>query len=230
MSATLPVALTSNVYRSTMLLRLGGELSRDRFFDAGESLPSVFSRRARLVPTVVANLGTHATRRDLRHSSGATVGVTSTVDLWSDEERRRALLANVRIFSRSIPGTGGSLSLFGGFLWQNRPAVYNLDLFLPRGLEDTFLDRGSFVKYGVDLVQPLVYVDDGWLLLPVFLHAVYAYGFAESVKSTSDFSLDFDSVGGGIGLQMRLLHTLGVDIRFGAAYHPDTGETTAVFR
>ena len=108
--------------------------------------------------------------------------------------------------------------------------MYNLDFFLPRGLEDTYLASGSYLKFGADVIQPLLYVDNGLIILPVFLKAIYAYGFAESVKSTSSLSFDFDSVGGGIGFQLRVLHAFNLEMRFGAAYLPDSGEVDAVFR
>jgi hypothetical protein len=140
------------------------------------------------------------------------------------------MLASVRVFSRSIPGTGGSFSLIGSLLWQNQESVYNLDFFLPRGLENTFLGSGSYVKYGADLVQPIAYVDNGLLILPIFVHSIYLYGFAESVKPTGDLSLDFDSVGGGLGVELRVLHALSMDVRFGVAYLPDSGDFETVLR
>jgi hypothetical protein len=230
MALTLPVTLASNVYRSTLLFSVSGELSRARFFDTGGAALTPFSRRASLTPTLLLGLGLHATGRDLRFSRGVSLGATSTIDAWSDADRRQAMRAEVRVFTRSIPGTGGSFSLIGGLLWQNRPSVYNLDFFLPRGLEDTYLGSGSFLKFGADVIQPLLYVDNGLIILPVFLKAIYAYGFAESVKSTSSLSFDFDSVGGGIGFQLRVLHTFSLEMRFGAAYRPDSGEVDVVFR
>jgi hypothetical protein len=228
--STLPVTLSSNVYRSSLVLSLGGELSRARLFDEDGTALTDFSRRASLTPTAVLGVGLHATRRDLRASSGATIATTSIFDVWGDRSRRKAMLADLRLYSRSIPGTGGSISLIGGILWQNQPSVYNLDFFLPRGLENTLLGGGTFVKFGADIVQPVAYVDNGLLILPLFIKAIYVYGFAESVKSISSVTFDFDSVGGGLGIQLRVLHSLSLDMRVGGAYLPDEGRFETVLR
>ncbi len=226
---TLPVLVESNIRSSSIAFSLQGQYSRARLFGvSGEPLTN-FESSASIVPTAVVRLSARRYHRDLRER-GLVVGATALVDAWSATEARKAFLADVRLNVRSIPGTGGSIGLIGSYLWQSRPAVYDLDLFLPRGLDDTFVAAGGHVKYGVDLLQPLLYVDDGILIPPVFVHAVYLFGFLESISPTSELSWEVDSVGGGIGVQLRLMHLFNLDFRFGGAYLPARSETVAVFR
>ncbi len=226
----LPVTLSSNVYESSVSVGLAGQYSRSRFFGRDGKALSSYDERATVSPTVAAQFGTHANHRDIRIRRGLTLGGTVLHDVWSSTKSRTGTLAEARLFFPSIPGSGGSFSIVAGYLWQSEAAIYNLDFFLPRGLEDTFVPRGGRVKYGLDLVQPLLYVDDGFFLLPVFLKSIYAYGFAESVKSSSDLSFDLDSVGGGLGFQFRFFYLLNFDLRFGAAYLPGSDSYEMVFR
>lgn len=226
----LPVTLSSNVYASSVSLGLAGQYSRARFFGRDGNPLTIYDERATVSPTITAQFGTHANHRDIRIRRGLTLGGTLLHDVWSSTSSRTGTLAEARLFFPSIPGSGGSFSFVAGYLWQSEAAIYNLDFFLPRGLEDLFVPRGGRVKYGLDLVQPLLFVDDGFFLLPVFLKAIYAYGFAESVKPSDDLSLDIDSVGGGVGFQFRFFYLLNFDLRIGAAYLPSSDSYEMVFR
>ncbi len=227
---TLPVTLSSNVYRSAAWFGLAAQYSRARFFDRDGNPLTAYSERTTISPTLAAQFGTHSNRRDIRYRRGVTLGATMLHDVWSSTDGRTGTLAEGRLFFPSIPGSGGSFSIIAGYLWQSEAAIYSLDFFLPRGMEDSFVPRGGRVKYGLDLVQPILFVDDGFFLLPIFLKSVYAYGFAESVKSSKDLSFDIDSVGGGLGFQFRLFYLLNFDLRFGAAYLPGSDSYEVVFR
>ncbi|MBT8400359.1 MAG: PD40 domain-containing protein [Rhodothermia bacterium] len=226
----LPVTLSSNVYSSSVSFGIAGQYSRARFFGRDGQPLTTYDERATVSPTLTAQFGTHASLRDIRFRRGLTFGGTLLHDVWSSTKSRTGTLAEARLFFPSIPGSGGSFSIVAGYLWQSEAAIYNLDFFLPRGLEDSFVPRGGRVKYGLDLLQPLFYVDDGFFLLPIFLKSIYAYGFAESVKSSENLSFDIDSVGGGLGFQFRVFYLLNFDLRFGAAYLPDSDSYEMVFR
>jgi hypothetical protein len=104
--------------------------------------------------------------------------------------------------------------------------VFDLDYFMPRGQEDLLPVNRSVVRLGAETVVPVVFVDDGMLILPVYIAAVYVYGFGETLLDSETIT----SVGGGIGVQVRLFHALGLDLRFGAARRVNRDDWTVVYR
>lgn len=227
----LPIVLESNVYRSQANLLLEGTWRQERLFDAGGGTLRPFQDRWTLSPTATLAYRLQANPRDLMPNTGTQLLVTSEVDLHAGQGTlRRALLARVYQYLPFGRARNLGLRLDAGVLTQNQGSIYNLDLFLPRGQDAAFLGAGTFVRYGAEMLQPLSYIDDGLLLLPVYLEAVYLYGFGETLHPLRDPGARLSAIGGGAGVQLRLFYYLRLDLRFGGAYLPEAGRVTSVYR
>ncbi len=125
------------------------------------------------------------------------------------------------------------MRLQAGLLTQNQGSIYNLDRFLPRGYENTFLGNGTFLQLNLVALQPLWYIDDGFVLLPFFFKALYAYGFAETLFPVDDRDRPWSrlsAVGGGLGLQFRFFYRFDFDLRLGASYLVEANRWEATYR
>jgi hypothetical protein len=106
-------------------------------------------------------------------------------------------------------------------LAQNRGSVYTLDRFLPRGWEDTFLGAGTYFRFGTEATYPITYIDDGFLIAPLYFKALYAYGFAETTRGTAAQAERYASMGGGLALKFRFFYSVDLELRWGLAFRFD---------
>ena len=244
---SLPVVLRANVYQSSLLLALRGSLSEDRFLDergqfAGALGQPVGSsiRRATLRPSAVLAYRLQANGRDLIPNTGLVLAATARADVYArPSERGRAAAAQLDLYLPFLRATNTGLRLDVGVLAQNPFAFLDLPRFLPRHRDGAvFLGEGAFVRYGLEAVQPLRFVDDGFVLVPLYVKALYAYGFAETVQPlgstallpTSSGHRRLSALGAGLGVQVRLLHLLDLDLRLGLAFSPESRRWHRVYR
>jgi hypothetical protein len=92
------------------------------------------------------------------------------------------------------------------------------------------LGSGTFLRLGTEITQPLWYVDDGWTLVPVYVNALYSYGFAQSLMPLHASGSLRSSIGGGVGLQLRFFYVLDLSLQFGLAYRLEPGDVEGVYR
>jgi hypothetical protein len=78
----------------------------------------------------------------------------------------------------------------------------------------------------------LWFVEDGFVLVPLYVKAFYGYGFAEIL-----FPLDgetrqsqFSTAGAGLGLQFRFFYTLDLDLRVGVSFLMEEGHLETIYR
>jgi hypothetical protein len=227
----LPIVLESNVYRSQAAFLLEGAYQQERLFDGAGTTLLPFQGRWTLTPTAVLDYRLQANPRDLVPNTGTRLLVSSELDLHAGQGGlRRAMLAQLRQYLPVGRARNMGFRLDAGVLTQNQGSIYDLSRFLPRGHEEAFLDAGTFVRYGAEVVQPLAHIDDGLLILPVYLQAVYLFGFGESLHPLRDATSRRSAVGGGAGVQLRLFYYLTLDLRFGGAYLPEKGRFVAISR
>ncbi len=216
-----PLTLASNVFVSQATVLLRGRLEQERFFDREGQTLRAFRSRVRLTPAAVLAYRLQANPRDLIPNTGTVLSAAASVDAWREAgAERRALLARLSQYVPLSLRRHTGLRLQAGLLTQNRSDVFNLDLFLPRGYEDAFLDAGTFARLNLETVQPLWFIDDGLMLLPLYFKALYAYGFAETLFPVEGplRSKRFSAAGAGLGLQLRFFYLLNFDLRLGATY------------
>ncbi|MFT5513956.1 MAG: hypothetical protein ACI80V_000057 [Rhodothermales bacterium] len=231
-SVSLPVTLSNNIHNSTANFGLFFNARENRLLGAGNEVVREWTNSATITPVARFSLGMQNALRDLIFSRGITF--TSATEFEFYPERfggaGTASYNELGIFLPFLSRLNTGLKLELASLSQTQAFVFNTDFFMPRGHEDIVPGRGTVVRAGLEVLQPILYPDNGFLIIPSFLRAVYAFGFAERLSPTEDFDRHLTSVGGGIGLQFNLLHVFEFDLRFGKAYRtgdtPYTGWTT----
>ncbi|MFQ5571890.1 MAG: hypothetical protein ACE5G0_19600, partial [Rhodothermales bacterium] len=229
----LPMILQSNVFSTTASISMMGELEEERLFGPGGETVRPFRGRARLTPSAFLAYRLQANPRDLIPNTGTVLSATSSIDIWREVgPRRRALLTRLSQYLPVSLRRHTGVRLQAGLLTQNRGAIFNLDHFLPRGYEDEFLGTGTFARLGLDIVQPVWYIDNGFLILPFYFKALYVYGFSETVFPVKGQArrTRFSAVGAGLGLQWRLFYQLNFDVRIGASYLVEEQRWVTIFR
>ncbi len=232
--ANLPVLFESNVYNSWALLTLLGRYEYERLFAHTQprSPALLTDTRWMLEPIVTLSFRLQQNWRDLMPNQGMS---WTTRALWDLKRSRlpvrQAYMSRLYLYVPWFAWANVSLRLDVGLLWQNRGGIYTLTTFLPRGEEDAYLERGLFGRAGLLSTMPLWFVDNGLVLLPIYLEALYLYGFAETLQPLRGPSSEpMFSLGGGIGVQSRLFSYVRVDLRWGAAYRVREGRWQTVWR
>ncbi|HET6568800.1 MAG TPA: hypothetical protein VFG50_12610, partial [Rhodothermales bacterium] len=215
-----PVVFSSDVSSTYASLALQGRLREVRLLDVPGST-DVSGTRFTLKPSVRLVSGLRRNARDLVPNAGIVVTASADADLWSDGPRKSAT-TTTRVFAylpllRSI---NHSIRLGAGVLTRNEKALVDVSSFFPRGYEGKAIGSGRFFRYGVEYVAPLWYPDNGFVLLPVYVGAVYAYSFAEHLRAygVDEGFRNATSLGVGLGLRVRLFFNAEADLRIGAAY------------
>lgn len=237
-----PIRLQSNVYQSSVRVALQNEVRQTRLYgdvvdarnarDPGTDL-TAWNTRYTLTPSASLGYRLQQNRRDLIPNTGLAVGAVAEVDAWTNQGAgSRAMVAQAFAYAPVALRSNTGLRFDAALITQNRGSIFNLDRFVPRGYEDAVLGEGTFLRVGAEVVQPLAYVDDGMTLVPLYVKALYAYGFGQTLGRASEGlsgSLR-SSTGGGVGLQARLFHALDVDLRVGLAYRIEASDVALTTR
>lgn len=235
----LPLRLQSNVYQSVATFALGAEYRQTRFFgDAVEALesedvqgPTRWRDRVTLSPRAAVGYRLQQNPRDLVPNQGLILRSSAEVDAWTDGiPASRALLSGADLYLPLALRSHTGVRLGVGVLTQNASSVLATDAFVPRGYEDVSLGAGSFLRLGAEVTQPLWYVDDGSTLIPIYVKALYGYGFGQTLTAVDEAGSFRSSVGGGLGLQFRLFYVFDVDVQLGVAFRLEPGEVDLVWR
>ena len=228
----LPITLQSNVHFTQAQFRLDSEWRQTRLIDEQGSGLTDFRDRLTLNPSMALGYRLRRNSRDLVPSAGLVWSASGEVDVWTDGvEASRALLSTVRGYLPLFPRTNTGIRVGGSVLTQNRGSIFNVDTFVPRGYEDTVLGEGTFARFDAEVTQPLWFIDDGSLLLPLYFEAVYAYGFGQTLQPIdAPFGQSLSSIGGGLGVRFRFFYLLNFDLRIGGAYRMEPGDGSLIFR
>ena len=219
----IPLLLERNIFQSGILLRLEGEFEEERFYTS-DDIP--FERQHTLEPAATLFYRLQSNPRDLIPNNGLLLNVSSNLDLQNDLGKNRAVISRLNAYLPFLRGANIGLRTYVRFLSQNSAGIYNLDTFLPRGYKDDFLlGGGNHTVAGFEYVQPIWFVDDGLFMIPFYLKAIYAFGFAEALLDGGGEYLSSNleqkeaiSTGLGLGVRFRLFYLFNFDIRFTAAY------------
>ncbi len=236
-SANLPILLESNVYTSWLLLTLVGRSEYERYFlHQRLGHPTLLDdTRQTLEPIVTVAYRLQQNLRDLMPNQGVS---WTTRAVWDVQRttlaRRTAYRSSLYLYLPLLARYNVGVRLDAGLLWQNRAGVYDLTTFLPRGWEEVLLPSGTFGRLGLLTLVPLKFIDNGLVILPVYVEALYLYGFAEGVRTLqTDTPLrlsEFVALGGGLGVQLRFFSHLRLDLRVGGAYRTYDGRWQTVWR
>ena len=217
-----PITLAENVFRTSVTGRLSLNFRQDQFVDDDFQPITTQTNRTTLSPAIIFGYKFQQNVRDLIPNSGIGIRFFSDIDVAvNGGSLKRALIGLGDIYLPLLARINTGLRINTGVVIQNSPSVFNLDFFKPRGREDVFIPTGTSYRYGFTATQPILFIDDGLLLLPVYFKAAFVYGFADRLLTTGIDSEDYSSLGFGVGLQLRLFYTFDLDLRLEAAYSPD---------
>ena len=225
-----PYTVTRNVQLTQLQGQLDSAIEQARFIDRDGNPRSAFSSRWTLRPSAAWGIGLERNLRDLMLRRGLILQAVSEVDLWSNRPRRLGALGAVRLHVPLWPQWNTGVNVYARVLSQNRTAVISPSALLPRSYNDRGLGAGTFATWGAEVLQPLTYVDDGLTLVPLYVQALYAYGFAESIRALEGEAGSLSAVGGGLGIRLRFFYALNVDLRLGAAYRPTDRDVRLITR
>ena len=232
---SLPLTLDANVFATRLGLGFSAIYEQERLFDADNQTlqPSGMNGSYRdlisLRPSAYVMYRVHANTRDLAPNTGVVINSGSRFDVWDELGfPARALMSRLYVYLPILTSTNGSVRLDGGLLNQNARGGISTTLFLPRGYRSRYLGEGTFTRMGVEMLQPLAFVDDGSVLIPFFVHAVYGFLAAEHLHKVGG-GATFGSVSGGLGFRVRVFHHTDLDLRWGVAAR-SSGLPRFVFR
>lgn len=218
---SLPLRLESGGRQSFVAAGASAEVRSIRFLDSNADPITEFDDRVTLNPSILLGYGLKANPRDLVPNGGVTLFSRAEVDVKTDNavEPSRSWRSDASIYLPVFHGRSTRATALFGALWQNRGSVLDVETFLPRGYEeeDVFLGAGTFLKAGLEIIQPVLWLDRGIVLIPISLQAIYLYGFTESVGRSLEWSSRRSSIGAGLGVRLLIAHHLGIEARIGVA-------------
>ncbi len=215
----LPYTIEQNVSRTSVISSLRLSYRSDIFWD--DDFESLQSRQNKLslLPAVYFGYKVARNPRDLIPHSGYSVSWFGEFDLKNESRsKNRGWMMFGNAYLPWLKSINTGIRLNVGVLKQNSASIFGLDVFKPKGWESSFLNDDTFMRYGLNVVQPVAFVDNGTMIVPAFLRSVYMYGFAEHLHRASDFEDNVSSVGGGLGVRFRMFSYFDFDLKWGAAY------------
>jgi WD40-like Beta Propeller Repeat len=230
-----PILLRDNIHRSTANLGFFVDLQENRLLGGDDTVVRDWTRRTTVTPVASFGIGLQSNLRSLWPSRGATLFSLAEFEFVPTDfgGAGTSFFNELDVYLPFLSRINNGLKLELASISQTRGFVFDTDFFMPRGHENRAPQRGTFVRVGAETIQPVLYPENGMLIVPWFVHAVYLYGFAERLSSAEDLNVQLTSVGGGVGIQFSILHVMELDLRWGRAYRtgdsPDLGWTT-VFR
>lgn len=215
----LPYTFDSNVHRTSLITSLRVGYRSDLYVnDDFETVQSRFNQTT-FLPSAFFGYKMIKNPRDIIPSSGFSLLTYGEFDIKTDRDKKnRGWVLSGNAFLPILSSLNTSIRANTALLVQNSPSIFGLDSFKPKGWENAFLNDDAFMRYGLKIVQPVLFPDNGFILVPAFARAIYVYGFAEHLHRLSDFADNVSSVGGGVGLKFRLFHHFDFDMTYGAAF------------
>ncbi len=227
MTFTLPLRFEANVRHSYASIFAGVRSERTRWFsldenpvpyrrDTRQSLAE-WERSTRVDIGILLAVGLQQNTRDVRPNRGTVLGIYGRADVIRERDpRRTGLYMRLSQYWSISRRSNTSMILGASLLSQNGAGVYSRSLVLPMGHE-AFLGRGAHVRVDAEILQPVWYMQNGFLTVPSYFKVLYVYGFIQRVVVSPDYRGNW-SAGLGMGLQFRLLHYLDLEVR--ASFNP----------
>lgn len=242
LSVPLRVILDQNVYFSSFRIEPEIRQSQLRFFETGGGNPvSDFGNLTIGNIFTAFNYRLQQNIRDVQPNTGITLfgeveHYLSSTDLTIDLSGQQVQGSFVRptglrggLFTYFSPLRRWNQSLRVSLLGMTQTsAVFDTQFLVSDGFsEDVFTGSNNLLSLGTRYTIPLVHVDDGGFLFPLYLSNVYFVAFTNTVADASDgdpFSRTRSVFGAGIRTQIRLSN-LSFDIGLGFGYEPTRNKT-----
>lgn len=224
-----PYTFAQNVHLTQLHVQLESAIEQARLIDGRGDPLSDFNRQWAVRPAAALGLRLERNLRDLIPRRGLVLRAVSEFDLWNSRQGRVGGVGTARLYLPVGSKWNTGVSVYTRILSQNRRAVVSASGSLPRSYADGGLDAGTFATVGAEVVQPLSFVDDGFTIVPLYVQAVYAYGFGETLRTLEGREADgVTAIGGGLGIRFRFFYALNFDLRIGAAYRPADGNVRLI--
>jgi hypothetical protein len=244
----IPLRLESNVRFSSLLLEPQYFLSQIRFLDPDLSSAPVseFGTRHTIGLRMVLNLNIRQFIRDVQPNSGWAFFAEGRYGLNSDEimintgqeiintnlRQRKGLRAGVISFLSPLSRWNQSLRVSAEVYSQTDVPVFNIQNQFSENFSDIpFISANNVGILNTRYTIPLVYPDDGGLLLPFYLSNIYLVLFSQTVADLNQPDLAAGSrsvIGAGIRSRFRLSN-LAFDIGISIGWEPARNEVTYYF-
>jgi hypothetical protein len=243
-----PLRLESNARFSSLLLEPQYFISQVRFLDPGQSSAALsdFGTRHTVGFRTVLNLNVRQFVRDVQPNSGWVFFAEGRYGLNSDEiaidpgrlsisgnlSQRKGLRAGAITFLSPLGRWNQSLRISAETFTQTDVPVFNVINRFSENFSDIPLRGANNVgildtRYTI----PLIYPDDGGLLLPFYLSNIYLVLFSQSATDLNQAGLISGSrsvFGGGIRSRFRISN-LALDIGISIGWEPTRNDVTWYF-
>lgn len=232
LGVSLPAVFEANVFQSRAQAMLTGEYRNERLF----GVDGPIGERDDLItlrPALQVEYRTQRNLRDLVPNSGLVFSTFARIDTWSRRDRAaRFLRVRGEVYLPFLRASNTGLALHANVHSQNRGGIVDLTMFFPRGYETetVFLDGGTFGKVGFEITQPFWYIDDGFVLLPLYFRALFAYAFVESMQPLTGTGATRTVAGGGIGVQARFAYGINFTLRVAPVFRFLENDWSVTFR
>ena len=222
MKFALPLRFEANVRHSYARITAGVRSERTRWFslngypvpylrETGQSYAE-WESSTRVDAGILLAVGLQQNRRDVWPNRGTVLGVYARTDVYRGRgSARTGLYTRFSQYWSLSRRSNTSMVLGASLLTQNSSGVYSNSLVLPRGYE-AFLGSGTHVRIDAEILQPLWYIQNGFLTVPTYFKVLYLYGFSQRVLVGNGHRGEW-TIGLGMGLQFRLLHYLDLEVR-----------------
>lgn len=221
-TVALPLRFEANVRHTYARIFAGIRGERTRWFSLDDNpVPSLrntgrsladWQGSTRVDTGISFAVGLQQNTRDVWPNGGTVIGIFGRADVGREfGSRGTGLFMRVNQYLSVYQRLNTSLMVSASLLSQNSADVYNRGLVLPRG-QDMYVGAGTHIRAGAEVLQPVWYIQDGFLDISVYFKVFYLYGFVQRVVVSPD-SLGDWSAGIGMGLQFRLLHYLDLEVR-----------------
>lgn len=215
----LPVTIEQNVDRTSLISQLSISYRSDRFLDDDFNELQQSRSYVSLSPSVFYGRRLLRNPRDIKPTSGQSISWFGDWEASRDiGERRKGWIGFVNWYVPLLRGTNTSIRLNAGMLKQNNPSIFGLTFFKPPGWDSAQLLADNYVRYGLQVTQPLLFPDNGWLTLPGYIRALYLTAGADSVQRSSDAAERYSSYSFGAGMKLRFLHFFDFNLSYVVAY------------
>lgn len=125
------------------------------------------------------------------------------------------------------------------FLQQSDDLLYSVSTIIPEAFSSDAFRRptntsqsfNNLARFSTRYTIPLVYADDGGMLLPLYLRSIYLTTFSHTITDLNQSDLVEASrsvIGAGIHFQLNLSN-INIDLGFGISYEPTRSNSKFVF-
>lgn len=143
-------------------------------------------------------------------------------------DKRNAFYYGINAYWAPLKKTNQSLELSAQFLNQSDRRLFSNDTIIPMGFSNNDFDFSSSIgRFSTRYTIPLAYPDNGGLLIPFYVSAVYMSLFTHTLADYEQANpLNASTTVLGAGLHLRYkISNLSLDFGLGFTFDPNSGNT-----